>query len=281
MKSRGRIAVAALLMAALAACAPASSSPHREARSAVPTLLSMNPCIDAILFQVADPAQIVAVSHYSQDPRSSSVDVARARRYPAIHDTAEEAIALRPDIVLLGPHVAPATQAAIRAAGVRIVSIGVPVSLGEGIAQVREVGFIAGHPERGEALARSIEASLAAARPPAGTAAVPAIIRQGDGLVPGQGTLADELMARTGFRNMASAFGLAQWDILRLERLAMDPPRVVLTDVRRGGGLPPLPDRGTASEVADFPAQLLQCAGPNLIEAAARLKAIRRRVAGA
>ncbi len=241
----------------------------------------MNPCIDAILFQVADPAQIVAVSHYSQDPRSSSVDVARARRYPAIHDTAEEAIALRPDIVLVGPHVAPATQAAIRAAGVRIVSIGVPASLSEGIAQVREVGAVAGHAERGESLARRIETSLSEARPPLGAEPVPAIIRQGDGLVPGQGTLADELLAQTGFRNMASTFGLAQWDILPLERLAMDPPRVVLTDKARGGGLPRLPRDGEGSAVAHFPAQLLQCAGPNLIEAAGRLKAIRRQVAGA
>ncbi len=241
----------------------------------------MNPCIDAILFQVADPAQIVAVSHYSQDPRSSSVDVARARRYRAIHDTAEEAIALRPDIVLLGPHVAPATQAAIRAAGVRIVSIGVPVSLSEGIEQVREVGAVAGHAGRGEVLARRIEASLAQARPPLGAEPVPAIIRQRDGLVPGEGTLADELLAQTGFRNMASAFGLAQWDILPLERLAMDPPRIVLTDRRGGGGLPRLPRDGEGSVVAHFPAQLLQCAGPNLIEAAGRLTAIRRQAVGA
>lgn len=241
----------------------------------------MNPCIDAILFEVADPDQIVAVSHYSQDPRSSSVNVTRARTYPAIHDTAEEAIALRPDVVLLGPHVAPATQAAIRAAGVRIVSIGVPASIAEGIAQVRQVGATAGHAARGEALARRIETALAAALPAGDGTPVTAIIRQRDGLVPGQGTLADELLTATGFRNMASTFGLAQWDILPVERLAMDAPRVVLTDRLRGGGLPPLPARGQVTRVAHFPAQLLQCAGPNLIEAAARLRAIRREVAGA
>lgn len=281
MTGRGRIAGVALLIAALSACAPASSSRERAGGGGSPTLLSMNPCIDAILFQVADPDQIVAVSHYSQDPRSSSVDVARARRYPAIHDTAEEAIALRPDIVLLGPHVAPATQAAIRASGVRIVSIGVPASLSEGIAQVRQVGAVAGHAGRGEALARRIEASLRQAGPPGEVQPVSAIIRQRDGLVPGQGTLADELLAQTGFRNMASAFGLAQWDILPLEQLAMEPPRVVLTDRRQSGGLPHLPQQEGGSVVADFPSQLLQCAGPNLIEAAGRLNAIRHQVAGA
>lgn len=278
MTTGGRIVVAALLLAALSACAPA---PTRQDRIAArPTLLSMNPCIDAILFQVADADQIVAVSHYSQDPRSSSVDVARARRYRAIHDTAEEAIALQPDIVLLGPHVAAATQAAIRASGSTVVSIGVPATLGEGIAQVRQVGAVAGYPNRGEALARRIEAALASSAPPADQPAVPAIIRQGDGLVPGQGTLADELMVMAGFRNMASAFGLAQWDILPLERLALTPPRVVLTDLRKGGG-PLRFSAATGSMTADFPAQLLQCAGPNLIEAAGRLKAIRQRVAGA
>ena len=80
-----------------AGCAPAATP--REA-SERPTVVSLNPCIDAILIEVAAPSQVLALSHYSRDPASSSIPAAVAARYGVTGGTAEEVIALQPDIVL-------------------------------------------------------------------------------------------------------------------------------------------------------------------------------------
>ena len=78
---------------------------QRAAR--LPRIVSINPCIDAVLMQVADPAQIAGISHYSQDPRATSIPLALADRFHATSGTAEEVVALRPDMVLTGPHTGP------------------------------------------------------------------------------------------------------------------------------------------------------------------------------
>ena len=95
--SAGKQVSLALGFLALAGCA---ASPPPAARER-PTIVSLNPCTDAILAIVADPAQLLAISHYSQDPRSSSMDVAKARRFRATGGTAEEVVALAPDVVKL------------------------------------------------------------------------------------------------------------------------------------------------------------------------------------
>ena len=79
------------MVSACAAPTPPTSS-HR--------IVSTNPCLDAILVELAPPEWIAAISHYSQDPRSSSMPVARARRFRATNGTAEEVIALKPGLVL-------------------------------------------------------------------------------------------------------------------------------------------------------------------------------------
>ena len=60
----------------------------------------LNPCTDAILAEVAAPGQLLAISHYSKDPRASSMEAAVAARFAATGGTVEEVLAL--DIALLG-----------------------------------------------------------------------------------------------------------------------------------------------------------------------------------
>lgn len=272
-----RRGAALALLLALSGCGadavPMPGTPEHAPRR----VMSMNPCIDAILVRVADPAQIISISHYSKDPAASSIAPDVARRFPANDDTAEEAIALRPDLVLLGSHVAPATQTVIRAVGVHIVKVGVPATVAESRAQVLEVARAVGHPDRGVALVREIDAALAAARAPAGASPVPALIRTGGGLVPGRGTLADELLTGTGFRNMSADYGLAMWDILPLEPLIARPPQLLLADLSARRDQPALLRRVPGMRIVNFPARLLSCAGPNLIDAARALAAIRQK----
>ncbi|MBB3693497.1 ABC transporter substrate-binding protein [Sphingomonas sp. BK580] len=248
-----------------------------------PRIVSINPCLDAVLVRVADAAQIASISAYSQDARSSSIPLALARRFRANAGTAEEVVALRPDLVVAGGHVAPATVAALARLRVPLAQFAVPATVEESVAQVRDLAARVGHPARGAALAARIEA---AARP-ARVTPVPALIFGAGGLVPGAGTLPDDLLTRAGFRNASAGYGLARWDVLPLEHLVAAPPRVLFSvaaaeDAGGGGGEraehhPALRRLAPRLTTVPFPARLMNCGGPTIVEAMALLRAARAR----
>lgn len=262
----------------LAACGPQAALRDRSAR--LPTIVSLNPCADAILAEVTEPGQILALSHYSADPRSGSMDPATARQYRTTRGTLEEVIVLRPDLVIDGTFVPPATAAAYARLGLRLETLGIASTVAESRAQIRQLARLAGNPARGEALIARIDGALAAATPAAapaeGAPPVSALVWEPGGIVPGDGTLIAELLRRTGFANFAAARGLGQADQLPLERVLADPPRVILVaGSDRALHHPALSHlAGTARAALD--PRLLYCAGPTIIPAARRLAAVRR-----
>ena len=262
----------ALLVLALVGCADAPPPAPRE----YPTIVSLNPCTDAILAEVADPLQILALSHYSHDPRASSMDLGTALRFRATGGTAEEVAALAPDIVVGSSFMEPATRAALEGLGMRVETVGIASTVAESEAQVRGLARIAGHPARGEALVRRIEASLA----PVSGPPVEAALWQAGGIVPGKDTLVGELLTRAGFASYGARRGLAQGDYLALERIAADPPAVLLVAGDERGQRHPILARIRGMRTARFDPSLVYCGGPSIIRAMARLRAVRFRLAG-
>jgi len=265
-------------MLAVAAC---TAAPAREAGppSQRPTVVSLNPCTDAILAEVADPQQILAISSYSHDPAASSMDLVRARRFKAVSGSVEEVLALRPDLVVGSTFTPPASVQAMARLGLRFEPFGMAATVAESEAQVRQLAALAGHPERGERLVRRIEAALAANR--SGGVPIPALVWQSGGIVPGDGTLIADLLRRTGFANAAAARGLGQADVLPLEQVLADPPRLIFAASHAAGNEdrmlahPALAGlKQTRRETLD-PA-LLWCGGPTIIRAAERLGEVRR-----
>lgn len=265
---RGWLAALGLVAGCAGQPAPAPR-PH-------PTIVSLNPCTDAILAEVADPAQILAISHYSHDPRGSSMDLAKARRFRTTGGTVEEVLALDPDVVVGSSFMDPATRGALGDLGMRVEAVGIASTVADSEAQVRQLAAVAGHSERGEALVARIEAALAQARPTGPP--VPAILWQPDGIVPGEGALVSELMRRTGFANASAAQGMGQADYLSLERLLADPPRMLLVAGGERGQHHPVLSRLPHMRRTEFDPTLLYCGGPTIIRAAARLAAIRRSI---
>ncbi len=271
---KGRVSVGALLLL-LAAC---TAAPGREA--AHPSIVSLNPCTDAILAEVADPAQIAGLSSYSSDPAASSMDVATARRFASVSGSVEELAALHPDLVIGSTFTPPASVSAMARMGLRFAAFGAASTVAESQAQVRDIAALAGHPARGAALNTRIDHALALAAPPPG-APVPAIVWQAGGMVAGSGTLISELLGRTGFTNLAAARGLRQADLLPLEVLLADPPKVLFVAGKGRGNEdrllahPALRGlRGTLRTPLD-PA-LLWCGGPTIVRTAARLGGVRK-----
>lgn len=244
----------------------------------LPRVVSLNPCVDAMLLQIADRSQVLAISHFSHDPRATSVPLALARSFRTTSGTAEEVIALRPNIVLAGTDITPSTIAALHRLGMKVAVFRGPESVRESLAQVRQIGDLVGKPARSAALAARIEA---AARPMP-RADIPALIWRSGGLVPGANTLPDDLLRRAGFRNLSASYGLTQWDILPLEYLLSNPPRLLLAPTDSGTDEEqPHTHRALgrlSQHIATRPydSRLMNCGGPTIIAAMARLHEIRR-----
>lgn len=266
-KARGLALLAALSLAA--GCAPAG--PPQPRSDAAPTLVSLNPCLDAILVEIARPDQVLALSHYSRDPASSSIPQAVAARYGVIGGTAEEVIALQPDVVLASTFLPQPTRTALERAGLKVETFGSPTTVAESAAQVRAVAGFADAEAKGAALARRIT------MPPQAVPRAPidALLWQEGEIVAGETTLIAELMREEGFASHAAARGLRQADHVSLESLLADPPALVLVAGDAPGQRHPLLARGLqATTVVTLDPSLLYCGGPTIPKARARLRAI-------
>ncbi len=271
MKTLIASALAALLCAAPARAAPPRSTPQR--------IVSLNPCLDVILVNVADKDQIAALSHFSREDTSTIVDLAKT--LPSTSESAEEVMSLAPDLVLTSQHSSLATRNALDRLSITTALFGEPQTIAESIAQVREIAALVGHADRGEDLAARITAAVDAAAPPQGSQQITALLFQSNGFSTGHGSLLDELMTHAGFINAAERYGLVGWGNIALERVVADPPQILLAGEAR-------PDKPTWADRilrhpalarlegrmqrATFPDRLLYCAGPVLIEAADALR---------
>ncbi|AOL95176.1 ABC transporter substrate-binding protein [Porphyrobacter sp. LM 6] len=269
---RASLAAALAGVFVVSACAPATTP--RAHDQGLPTIVSLNPCLDAILVEMAPPEQVLALSHYSRDAGSSSIPAKVAARYGVTGGTAEEIIALQPDLVLASVYLPQPTRSALERAGLKVATFGSPSTIAESAAQVREVAALAGHAEAGEALAARIAEVPANTRP-----AVSALLWQPGEIVAGEQTLIVELMRQEGFYSHAEARGLHQADRVSLEWVVMHRPTVLLVAGDAPGQRHPLLEGAWKHMViAPFDPSLIYCGGPTIPKARARLRAIRDQV---
>ncbi|CAN5132203.1 ABC transporter substrate-binding protein [soil metagenome] len=272
-------AVPAVILFGMAACGRASV-PGAAMPSAQPRrIVSLNPCIDVILVRVADHDRIAALSHYSRDAYQSTIAEA-ARTLPTTFETAEEIIALRPDLVLTGRNISQSTRDALARLGIPVVLFDVPETVSASLAQVRQVARLIGQPERGEAEVTRIETAMAAASPPSGSRTVSALVFMPGGFASGPGTLMDEMMRRAGLTNAVIRYGLRRSVSVPLEQVIADPPELLLSGAPYPGAPswaervmehPALNGVSDRMQRAIFPEKLLFCGGPVLIETARTL----------
>jgi iron complex transport system substrate-binding protein len=271
--------VARLCLTALAVstCAFASDAP----RPPPSRIVSLNQCLDAILVELVPARRIAAVSHYSRDPLVSSI-ASVAAHLPITYETAEEIVALRPDLVLASRHSAIPTRNALRRVGIRYELFDVAYSLKESIAQIRTIAALVGSVAEGEALVARIEQAIDAARLPAGAPRLTAAVYETGGLTAGCSTVTDELMQIVGFDNLAARYGIATHMPMPLELIVARPPDILLVgDIPAAAGtqasrivrhraLRKLPSARHA-----FPARFMYCSGPTIVEEVAALAAAR------
>lgn len=268
IRFRARAAAALLALLALGTAPP--TAPGR--------IVSLNMCADQLVIALADPGQIAGLTEWARDP-ALSYYAARARNLPVTHRSAEEVVALRPDVVIGAPYRTKAVLAPLKARGVRMIELPPKDSYAALPQAIATVAAAVGHPERGTALIARIEGELAALGPPPGRGRVAAYYQR-QGYLTGTGTLVDDMMRRAGLTNLAGRLGRSSLSQIGLEQMALARPDFLVMDdgtrVARDRGSAmlhhPLLDRAVPPSHHLFvPQALTVCATPGYPQAVAML----------
>jgi iron complex transport system substrate-binding protein len=265
---------------AVAIVATSALAPAATRGQPLPTVASINLCADQLVLALADPEQVLTVSWLAADSEESML-AAAAARYPLNYGSAEELLGYEPDVVIAGAFTNAFTRALLARLGYRVVEIEPESTIAEIEDNLRLVARAIGRAERGEALIATLRArtvELEAARPQRVLKAV--VVRPG-GFTVGEGSLANELMALAGVRNVAAEQGLDRWGSLSMETLLTSAPDlIVLTGYRAAEpslanailAHPALERERAAKRTAIVPAAHWACGLPQSLDSAALLQ---------
>lgn len=243
-------------------------------------IASINLCTDALLVRVAQRERIVSISYLAADPAVSPVADAVAG-IPTNRGSAEEVLAVHPDLILAGRYTTRSTVALLRRRGLRVVELDPAESIADVRDRIRQVGSLVGEPARAEALTRRLNARLEALEPcPDTPRAVTAIIYRANGLTVGPDTLEGDVLGFAGLENLAERLGVKSWGTLALEELILLKPDFLVRGAhgeepysmaRRNLEHPVLRRSRLGALSVTIPDSLWSCAGPWVADAVARL----------
>ncbi len=176
-------------------------SPGQVAAAPPQRIMSLKVCTDELLLDLVPASRIVSITFLSHEAASLKV-WPRGAHIPANHNTAEEILAVHPDLILTDTFTSPALKLLLAKAGAHILEVPPAENFDQIRAVVRLVARAVGEEKKGEALIARMDASLAylkAHRP----ARAPTVAEWGQGgYVPGRGGLFDALLAAAGARNV-------------------------------------------------------------------------------
>ncbi len=260
----GRLAaILAMLAIGAVPAAPAAAGD-------LPRVASFGLCADHYVLALADPSQIVSLSHHAAGPLSVNRD--RAAAFPANRGSAEELLMVGAEVVVLQRWGTAETAAHLTRQGVAVVPVGDDLRLTDAVASIRRVGAAIGRPGAAATWADALAARSAATPPPGPVAAY----FRPDGGSAGANTFVDDAMTAAGLANLKAELGESGWRRLDLEALVMTPPVLMVfsffdtSPPSLGGSFTrhPVFRRFAADRpVFGVPGAYWPCAGPHLGDA--------------
>ena len=273
-----RLFILALLLMGIA---PVGITP---ASAQVPQrVVTVNLCLDQLALRLAAPGQLVGISYLSLDPRIS-VMVDRARAIAPVRATVESILTLRPDLVIFDADAHAVIKRLVRGAGVPILEVRWAASLEDAEAIIARMAAALGRDAEGQALIgemREQRRRLTWQGPPTATAAV----LQANRGTSGKGSLMDELLRLSGYRNLAAELGIGAYGRLPLEAVLAGQPDLLVLDGKANAH----PSRATEfvdnraleslagrTRLVSVPIRYSICAGPENFETMRLLAEARR-----
>ncbi|MGN7932365.1 ABC transporter substrate-binding protein [Sphingopyxis sp. 22461] len=226
MRRRGLLTLAALSGGAGLLWA-ASPNPPAKAPAIPQRIVSINLCADQLVLALADRKQIAGLTKNATD-REMSGEAAKARGIPLLSNSAEQILAIEPDLIIGMPASRSAALRALPKHTYPLLDLATANTLDEIYTSIRETAAAVGHPERGTALIAQMERELAGLPKP-GKGRVAAYYQR-RGYMTGTGTLIDELMTRVGLVNLAGKLGKPPLSQLSLEEMVAAEPDFLIVE---------------------------------------------------
>jgi iron complex transport system substrate-binding protein len=262
----GAAFVLLLLTGQAMAAPPALDKPRR--------IMSLTVCTDELLMDLAPPSRIASISYLSREKAALKL-WPEARRFPVNHNSAEEIVAEKPDLVLTLVYASTELRALLEKSGIRFLEVPQAGNFDQIRSVTRMVGEAIGEQRRAEQLIARMDATL---RDLAGTKP-DQVIRVagwgGGGFVPGGDTLFNAVLDAAGGKNIAAHGGYydvesliaAKPDILAFADDYIDSP-----SLRRDQNDHPLLMRLFANRRVVYPAAYSGCGTPKSAGAALKLR---------
>ena len=216
-----------LFFAAMTGFAMLFGSPAAAADSTPVRIVSINLCADQLLLLLAEPDHIQSLSYYVLNP-DESYFASQAKGFHINHVTADEVLALEPDLVLAGVYTQRSTVDLLKRMGVRVVVLGEPTTLSEVRVKFLEVADMLGARPRAERMLAEMTRKLEAIALKRKNKNPLAVVYFANGLTAGKGTLTDDVMRHAGIENLAARLGIEGYGSLSLESLLAAAPDMLV-----------------------------------------------------
>jgi len=200
------------------------------AASAAPRIVSMNICTDQLLASIADPTQIMGLSRFSRDARQGWVGD-KARKFPILAGGAEDILVLKPDVVAASDFDKRSTREILKAHGVNLIEFPIPRTLADVREQIRQMGDLAGHPERAAVELARLDAAIDGAKQAAAGRHLRMLPLSRRGWVAGQDSFMGAILAEAGLVNAAGELGIDFGGFVSMEDIIkLKPDLLVVSD---------------------------------------------------
>jgi iron complex transport system substrate-binding protein len=220
--SHAIVLCAALLiaMAGFAAGPAASQPPHR--------IVSAFLCTDEYVFRLVPRGRIAALSYLAGDTQPVVSTVARrVKGIPRVRASAEEVLALHPDLVVTYQNTNQRMTQLLRTAGVPVLE----VPWAQSLAEVRKVTLLLGAQlsakSRAASLLAQMDKELAAAKAIAPRVPVRTLIYEPNGYVT-SGAVTNEVLAAAGLSNIGAQIRTTRSGTLPVEAVLTAAPALLI-----------------------------------------------------
>jgi len=254
------------------------------ASSALPRVVSINICADQWLMLLAEPVQIAALSNLSRDEHGSYFH-REAQHYPQAEPTAENLLALQPDIVITGPYTSRHTLSLLGELGISVETLPVANSFEDMLSNAELVGRLLRRDDQAAAIVRSVRGRLQQLKIKADGLRKTGVnariaVYDANGYTVGRQTIRGEAIEFGGWHNIASEVNIQNYGVLGLEQLLWLSPQAFLASpyssdtYSRAQYLsqhPAIRQSGLNPEVVNVPSTLTLCAGPWTVDVVEQL----------
>lgn len=192
----------------------------------LPKVISTNVCADELLLDLADPQQILAVTHYAK-PRHQNILADHA--IPTYHGQTEEVLSLHPDLVLTGAFDAPLTSDLFKQFQIKTLALELPKNFRDINNQIDLVGKALHQEEKAQRIILHIQEKLKSLNLKS-NANQRAVFWGYEGHVPGKGTYENAMLEELGLVNIADDFGIQGHGWISIEKMIQAKPDILILE---------------------------------------------------